>query len=292
MMALPLVVGVDGSDGSLLAIDWAVDEAQRQGLPLRLVYASLWERYEGALPAMGRERPSEQVMAENIVGTAAERVRRYDPGLTVDTDTVPAEAVSALLAEGRHATAVVTGSRGRGELKGALLGSVSLAVASRADCPVVVVRGEKSALSGSHERVLLGAGDPDTSGAAVRFAFREADVRGCELDVVRAWRCPAYENADEGAPSDDSEDQPERRASALIDTLVAEAAAEHPSVRLRKTTIEGPARKVLVHRTAAADLVVVGARHRSGHFGLQLGRVTHTLLQHAACPVAVVPQAT
>nr|WP_202492620.1 universal stress protein [Streptomyces sp. SID7813] len=291
-MALPLVVGVDGSDGSLLAIDWAVDEAQRQGLPLRLVYASLWERYEGALPAMGRERPSEQVMAENIVGTAAERVRRYDPGLTVDTDTVPAEAVSALLAEGRHATAVVTGSRGRGELKGALLGSVSLAVASRADCPVVVVRGEKSALSGSHERVLLGAGDPDTSGAAVRFAFREADVRGCELDVVRAWRCPAYENADEGAPSDDSEDQPERRASALIDTLVAEAAAEHPSVRLRKTTIEGPARKVLVHRTAAADLVVVGARHRSGHFGLQLGRVTHTLLQHAACPVAVVPQAT
>lgn len=118
MMALPLVVGVDGSDGSLLAIDWAVDEAQRQGLPLRLVYASLWERYEGALPAMGRERPSEQVMAENIVGTAAERVRRYDPGLTVDTDTVPAEAVSALLAEGRHATAVVTGSRGRGELKG------------------------------------------------------------------------------------------------------------------------------------------------------------------------------
>ncbi|MFE9268602.1 universal stress protein [Streptomyces anthocyanicus] len=292
MMALPLVVGVDGSDGSLLAIDWAVDEAQRRGLPLRLVYASLWERYEGALPAMGRERPSEQVMAENIVGTAAERVRRYDPGLMVDTDTVPAEAVSALLAEGRHATAVVTGSRGRGELKGALLGSVSLAVASRADCPVVVVRGEKSALSGSHERVLLGAGDPDTSGAAVRFAFREADVRGCELDVVRAWRCPAYENTDEGAPSDDSEDQPERRASALIDTLVAEAAAEHPSVRLRKTTIEGPARKVLVHRTAAADLVVVGARHRSGHFGLQLGRVTHTLLQHAACPVAVVPQAT
>ncbi|WP_435863805.1 universal stress protein [Streptomyces tendae] len=292
MMALPLVVGVDGSDGSLLAIDWAVDEAQRRGLSLRLVYASLWERYEGVLPTAGRERPSEQVMAENIVGTAAERVRRYDPSLTVDTDTVPAEAVSALLAEGRHATAVVTGSRGRGELKGALLGSVSLAVASRADCPVVVVRGEKSALSGSHARVLLGAGDPDTSGEAVRFAFREADVRGCELDVVRAWRCPAYENADDGAPREDSEYQHQQRASALIDTLVADVAAEYPSVRLRTRTVEGPARKVLVHQTAAADLVVVGARHRSGHFGLQLGRVTHTLLQHASCPVVVVPQLT
>jgi nucleotide-binding universal stress UspA family protein len=39
-MELPLVVGVDGSDSSLLAIDWAVDEAARLGLSLRLVYAT------------------------------------------------------------------------------------------------------------------------------------------------------------------------------------------------------------------------------------------------------------
>ncbi|WP_108933492.1 universal stress protein [Streptomyces ardesiacus] len=292
MMALPLVVGLDGSDGSLLAVDWAVDEALRRELPLRLVYASLWQRYEGALPAVGRERPSERVMAENIVGTAAERVRRHGSGLAVDTDTVPAEAVSALLAEGRRATAVVTGARGRGELRGALLGSVSLAVAARSDCPVVVVRGDKPALSGSHERVLLGAGEADTSGEAVRFAFQEAALRGCELYVVRAWRYPAYPNAADGTPGEDSALRHEERASALIDTLVAQAAADHPSVKLRKKTLEGPARKVLVHQTSAADLVVVGARRRSGHFGLQLGRVTHTLLQHAACPVVVVPQTT
>lgn len=45
-MELPLVVGVDGSDSSLAAVDWAVDEAARHGLPLRLLYGSLWERYE------------------------------------------------------------------------------------------------------------------------------------------------------------------------------------------------------------------------------------------------------
>lgn len=290
MMALPLVVGVDGSDGSLLAIDWAVDEALRRRLPLRLVYASLWERYEGVLPTVTRGRSAERVMAENFVGTAAERVRRYVPDLEVSTDTVPAEAVSALLAEGMHATAVVTGSRGRGELRGALLGSVSLAVAARSDCPVIVVRGDKSALSGSHERVLLGAGEPGTSREAVRFAFQEAETRGCELDVVRTWRCPEYESSDVGGPDADSEHQHQERASAMIDTLIAEAVASHPGVRLRRVTVEGPARKVLVARSAAADLVVVGARRRSGHFGLQLGRVTHTLLQHASCPVAVVPQ--
>ncbi|MFE9882980.1 universal stress protein [Streptomyces sp. NPDC005784] len=288
-MALPLVVGVDGSDGSLLAIDWAVDLATRGRLPLRLVHASLWERYEGALPTLSRERSSEQVLAEHIVASAAERVRRHHPDLEVFTETVPAEVVSTLLDEARNATAVITGSRGRGELKGTLLGSVSLAVAARADCPVIVVRGDKAALAGSHERILLGAGDPDTCREAVAFAFREAVVRGCELDVVRAWRCPAREAADDIASAEDPEHQHEKEAAALIENLVADASAAHPDVRLRRTTVEGAARKVLVHRSAAADLVVLGARRRSGRFGFQLGRVSHTLLHHAACPVAVVP---
>ncbi|MET9404998.1 universal stress protein [Streptomyces sp. NPDC002935] len=289
-MTLPLVVGVDGSDGSLLAIDWAVDEATRNGLPLRLVYASLWERYEGALPTMSRERTSEKVLAEHIVGSAAERVRRHNPDLKVSTEAVAAEAVSALLDEGKNAAALVTGSRGRGELKGTLLGSVGLAVAARASCPVIVVRGDKAALAGSHGRIMLGAGDPETGHEAVRFAFREAEARGCELDVVRAWRCPVRETAEDRASAEEPAHQHEQQASALLDTLVADAAAEHPDVRLRRTPIEGSARKVLVQRSAAADLVVLGARRRSGRFGLQLGRVSHTLLHHAACPVAVVPQ--
>ncbi|MFE0130693.1 universal stress protein, partial [Streptomyces sp. NPDC059037] len=38
-----------------------------------------------------------------------------------------------------------------------------------------------------------------------------------------------------------------------------------------------------------ADLLVVGARRRKGHVGMQLGPVNHAVLHHAACPVAVVP---
>jgi nucleotide-binding universal stress UspA family protein len=57
-----------------------------------------------------------------------------------------------------------------------------------------------------------------------------------------------------------------------------------------KRTAEGSARKVLLEASHGADLLVVGARRRPGHFGLQLGLVAHTVLHHAACPVAVVPQ--
>ncbi|MET9762443.1 universal stress protein [Streptomyces sp. NPDC006372] len=289
-MELPLVVGVDGSGGCLPAIDWAVDEAARHGLPLRLVHGSLWERYEGLAPKVGPGRPTSQVRADHIVASAAERAGRRNPDVKVSTDVHPADAADALLHEGNNATALITGSRGRGALTGLLLGSVGLAVAARAHCPVIVVRGDRAGLAGTHERIMLGAGEPDTSEEAARFAFREAEVRGCVLDVVRTWRRPAYPTAGPdtlaGVPARDHE----KEAGTELDELLRDALADHPGVRVRRTTVEGPAREVLVHRSAAADLVIVGARRRQGHFGLQLGTVAHTLLHHAQCPVAVVPQ--
>ncbi|MER5379863.1 universal stress protein [Streptomyces sp. NPDC002688] len=288
-MTLPLVTGIDGSDESLTAVDWAVDEAARHGFPLRLVHASRWERYERAVPSHSVSRPSERVFLENLVATAAERAGRRNPEVKVTTEIVPDDAVDALLREGDNASALVTGARGRGELKSLLLGSVGLAVAARASCPVIVVRGDKAGLAGAHERILLGAGEPVTGAEAVRFAFGEAEARGCALDVVRAWRRPAHESADDPALADEPARGQDERASDLLDALLRDAEADHPDVRVQRVMVEGPAHGVLVRRSAAADLVIVGARRRHGHLGLQLGRVSHTLLHHADCPVAVVP---
>lgn len=289
MTELPLVVGVDGSDSSLMAVDWATDEAARHGLPLRLVHASLWERYEGVLPPSSLERPSEQVMAQNIIETAAERARRRNPEVTVSGDVVPEDAASALLREEGNAYVLVTGSRGRTALEGLLLGSVSLAVASRAHGPVIVVRGDKAGLAGAHGRILLGAGQPGTTNEAVRFAFREAEARGCVLDVVRTWHRPARETLEHPAPAGKAVRDDEQWASELLDVLLGDAMTDHQNVRVRRSTVEGPAKSVLLKRSAAADLVVIGARRGQGHL-CHLGRVGHRLLHHANCPVAIVPQ--
>ncbi|MET7451949.1 universal stress protein [Streptomyces sp. NPDC005574] len=289
-MTLPLVVGVDGSEASLLAVDWAVDEAARHGLSLRLVYASLWERYEGATASTGPDRPFERALQENIVASAADRSERRDPDVKVSTDIIPEDAADALLHEGHHAHALVTGSRGRGGAKGLLLGSVGLTVAARAYCPVIVIRGDRAGVAGSHGRILLGAGEPVSSAAAVRFALREAEARGCVLDVVRAWRSPTLDGLHSPGHADLPVRRYEERASTVLDVLLRDAMDDHPDVRVRQVTVEGPAHNRLVQRSAAADLVIVGARRRHGQLGLQLGRVSHTLLHHAACPVAVVPQ--
>ncbi|MGY0065662.1 universal stress protein [Streptomyces sp. QTS137] len=289
-MEPPLVTGVDGSDCSLQAVDWAVDEAARLGVPVRLIHASLWERYEGTRPSLRTDRPAEQVMAQHIIASSLERARLRDPEVKVSGDVLPDDAVSALLQAGREAFALVTGSRGRGEMAGLLLGSVSLTVAARALCPVLVVRGSERSRQGLFGRVVVGVGDSTTGSGAVRFAFREAEARGCALDAVRAWRRPAHEHVDHPLLADDAAGAREERASANLTDALHEGVRDHPRVEVRRRPVEGPAHRVLLDAAAEADLVVVGAVRRRGHFGLQLGRTAHALLHHSECPVAVVPQ--
>ncbi|MFJ4205711.1 universal stress protein [Streptomyces sviceus] len=295
-MELPLVVGVDGSESSLLAVDWAVDEAARHGRPLRLVHASLWERYERARPAFSTDRPAGEVMAQNIVASCAERARLRNPEVKVSADVVAADAVSTLLRAGSEAFALVTGVHGRGEVAGLLLGSVSLTVAARAMCPVIVVRGDERNLRGSLGRVVVGVGDATEGAGAVRFAAREAEARACALTAVRAWRSPVHEpgsSPTEPGPGDlglaADAAAPEEQVSATLDHALREVVREHPEVDVTRSVVEGPAHRVLLEASADADLIVVGAQRRHGHSGLQLGSVAHALLHHSACPVAVVP---
>ncbi|WP_406357899.1 universal stress protein [Streptomyces sp. NBC_00658] len=290
-MELPLVVGVDGSEPGMRAVDWAADEAALRGVPLRLVYASLWERYEGAALAPDLGRSSEQVMADKIVEAAAKRAHRRQTDVKISTEVLPEEPVPALLREGRNACALVMGSHGRSGIAELLLGSVSLAVAARAHCPVVVLRGshDNQARPGIDQRIVLGVGEEPADSAVVRFAFEEAADHYATLHAVRAWRYPAHETIEHPLLAGEPARHHEQRAAEILEAALRDAARDHPSVQVRRRTVEGPARKVLLEASATADLLVVGAR-RHGHSGLQLGRVAHAVLHHSACPVAVVPQ--
>ncbi|MFJ5548893.1 universal stress protein [Streptomyces sp. NPDC093225] len=283
-MEHPLTVGVDGSDSSLQAVDWAVDEAARRGLPLRLVHASLWERYEGVGPPSDPDRPVDELMAEHIVAACTERVRQRAPEMTVSGDVLPDDAVSALLRAGDESSALVIGSRGRGEIAGMLLGSVGLAVAAGAACPVVVVRGAEPNRSGVFGRVVVGVGDdPAGEADAVRFALRAAEVRGCALEAVRVRR--GHDHVAEQPRAASSPGAHEELAPTGLTDALREAMGQHPGVEVRTRPVEGAAHRALLDASADADLVVVGARRRHGH----LGRVTHALLHRSRCPVAVVP---
>ncbi|MFF5570137.1 universal stress protein [Streptomyces luteogriseus] len=291
-MDLPVIVGVDGSESSLQAVDWAADEAALRGVPLHLVYASLWERYEQTVfpTAPGR---TEQLLNDVLVVAAAKRARQRVPGTEVTTEVVPEGPVPVLRRAARKASVLVIGSRGRGGAVELLSGSVCLSVAGRADGVVVVVRGDHDNRSGPlsrGRRVVVGVPDEPADSAAVRFAFREAARRCVPLEAVWAWDVPAEEATDHapftGAPARVHR----RRAVEALESGLRAPTEERPGVEVCRRVVEGPARAALLGASADAALLVVGARHPHGRFGPQIGRVTHAVLHHAACPVAVVPE--
>ncbi|MFI2200481.1 universal stress protein [Streptomyces sp. NPDC020192] len=289
MTDLPIVVGVDGSEPSLRAVDWAADEAGLRGAPLRLVYASLWDRYEGALIAQELGKPVEEVMARDVVGTARERAERRRPGVEVTTDVLPEEPEYGLVRESRTARAVVLGCRGRSGITEALLGSVGVTVAGHAHCPVIVLRGshDNQARTGTRGRIVLGVAEKPAGTAAVRFATEEAVLRGVPLEAVRAWRRPAHAAPGHPLLAGEPAHLHEQEAAVAAEEALRDAPG---GLEVHCRTVEGHARDALIAASCEADLLVVGARRRHGHFGLQLGRVAHGVLHHAACPVAVVPE--
>ncbi|MFD5854783.1 universal stress protein [Streptomyces chartreusis] len=282
-MDLPIVVGVDGSEPSLRAVDWAADEAALRGLPLRLVYASLWERYEGDALAHELGRQSQQVRAQDIVTAAARRAHRRRADVKVLTDSLPEEPEYALVRESRTAALLVTGTRGRGGMAEALLGSVSLTVAGHAHCPMVIVRGSHDNAVRPGGRIVVGVGE----GAPVRFAFEEARLRGASVEAVRAWRSPAHETTDHPLLAGEPARLHEQEAAQALEKALRGTPAD---VEVHRRVVEGHARTVLADASRDADLLIVGARRRPQHFGLQLGRVAHGVLHHSVCPVAVVPE--
>ncbi|MGW2183200.1 universal stress protein [Streptomyces sp. NPDC001732] len=288
-MQLPVVVGVDGSEGSLRALDWAAAEAARSRLPLRVVHASLWERYEGMRPTFDTGRPAEQILAEHLVASAQERVHRLRAEVKVIADVQPEDASDALVRESHEAALVVLGSRGRGRIAGMLLGSVSLAVAGRSHCPVVVIPATAPGVRPEPGRVVVGIGDAPGPSAAARFALSRAASRHGELIAVRAWRCPAHETADHPLLVSSPASAHRQQAENHLEDVLAVLERTGPDAAVRRSVVQGPVHQVLIEEAAEAELLVVGARRTGRHRGPHLGPVNHAVLHYASCPVAVVP---
>nr|WP_303714267.1 universal stress protein [Kutzneria buriramensis]WKX14020.1 universal stress protein [Kutzneria buriramensis] len=272
-VTIPLVVGIDGSAASLDAVDWAADEAARHGVPLHLLHAA----------ARDHE-------ASDVIDSASERVRACAPTVRLSSEVLHEDATAALVDKGRNAFALVLGSRGFGDLAGMLLGSVSLAVAARADCPVVVVRGAAEHRDARFGSVVVGVEEGEGSGTAVQFAFREAHVRHCRLVAVHAWSAPLGAFTAPQAPSWYALEAHRRPPAQVLDDALRGASERYRDAPVSRRVIEGPARQALLEAASEADLLVVGARRRQGHLGLQLGLINHAVLHHAPCPIAVVPR--
>lgn len=285
MTVNPIVVAIDGSAEALRAVGWAVSEAVLRDAPLRIVSAAaLPPRMAPRTDAHGPSTVAEVVTADRdrALATAAERATAIAPDLPVSTDGLSGSVALAVTDSGAGASMLVVGSRGAGAFAAMVLGSVSRYAATRAACPVVVVRDDSAA---SHQgQVVVGVRGAEDCDEALTFAFEEAALHNASLLAVHAWQAhdpDLLPNEDPGPGPHDGQ----AGAARQLESLLAGWQEKYPGVAVSQEVVHGHPGRALAGLSARAGLVVLGRHHpQPGP-----GRVIHAVLNHAHCPVATVP---
>lgn len=278
-----VLVGVDGSEASLRAVEWAAAESAARLVDLTVCCVASEGPLEKALvwePDFTRER------ADHVVAEAVARAGRAAAGGSVTGEVAIGSISQQLLARAPGYALLVVGSRGLGAFTGLLVGSVSEQVAEHASCPVVVVRGETA---NRRLPVLLGVDGSAANESAIEFAFVTADRNRVPLVALTAMT-PVYIAPPIGSPAMSVPDPHELRdvaASRLADAL-RPWAEKYPAVAVEQRPVVGRAASELIQLTASCSVLVVGSRGHGQLAGLLLGSISRHVLRHSSCPVAVV----
>ncbi|MEU8801098.1 universal stress protein [Spirillospora sp. NPDC048819] len=276
-----VVAGYDGSQNGIRALDWAVGEAQSRGLPLTVIHA--WEAFIGSPVAM--PVVDLRAVAQETLDGGVEHVRKQAPDLPVRGVLECGRPAAELIEAGQSAALLVLGPRGLGGFAGMVLGSVSAQVVAHAQCPVVIARGDPGRRPEVEPgRVVVGVDGSPASRAALAMAFAEAELHDSSVHAVAAWESVPVK----GLPPLADEAGIRKAARERLDQLMLPMRELHPGVEVRAEVVLGPPRGVLLDASQGARLLVVGSRGLGGFRGLLLGSVSHALVQHATCPVAVV----
>ncbi|TDC32784.1 universal stress protein [Micromonospora sp. KC213] len=281
-----IVVGVDGSEPALRAVRLAAVEADLRRRPLRVVHAFIWPllRVPVGPPTAGPPGSGLRQQAEDVVARAVAEAEATRPGLRTTGEIIDGEASAVLLGETPTAAMIVLGDRGLGGFTALLVGSVAVQVATYADCPVLVARGEER----TDGPVVVGVDGSPPSRSAVDFAAEEAASRGTALHAVHAYRYPTPARPGDIQPLVYDQDALRDEEQRVLTESLAGIAQRHPDLPVTRETVRDRPVPTLVEASRRAALVVVGGRGRGALTGLLLGSVSHGLLHHSACPVAVV----
>ena len=138
-----IVVGVDGSDCSEIALRWAADEAEYRAATL--VVVTTWTALPPPIvyPYAGfhdRDPGDPREAAMSALGETVRRMLQDSPNLSAELLAIPGDAAQVLVEQSQDADLVVVGARGTGGVSDWLLGSVSHNVAQHSHCSVAVIR--------------------------------------------------------------------------------------------------------------------------------------------------------
>lgn len=272
-----IVVGVDGSDSSDRALQWAIEQARVQNRDITLVNSfslaqSVWLAQAGV--DFGGVVAALREDAHRIIKLAREDVETSVPDVEVREVVVAHDIRQTLVELSREAAMIVLGSRGRGPVRSLLLGSVGAAVIRHAHCPVVIHRPLQEGIGRRHG-VLVGIDGTEFSQPALEFAFQQASWLGQPLTVLHCyWPNPLLSDAEQ---------------QRVVAETIAGMQERYPDVAVSAEVEKGSPESRLVVLGDRMELVVVGAHAGGLASQILLGSVAASVVENARTTVAVVP---
>lgn len=284
----PIVVGVDGSDSALRAVQWAAAVAQKTESPLHIVHT---RPYSGHNPSdtvaaiRAADAAALEASGSTAVLAAAEDALRTDYGdLTVTTDYVPVPADEALVELSRKAKLIVLGSDSVSVGAAILVGSTTVTVAAHSACPMVAWRGDVTRLT--DQPIVLGVDGDEGSQVAIATAFELADRFGVGIVAVHAWstrRSPG----DVTLPFMVDWAAVEAQQREHLSATIAPMTTLYPHVGVTYIVESGKPSHAILRQLSDAQLVVVGSRGRGVLSGALLGSTGLNLLHHSPVPTVI-----
>lgn len=131
-------------------------------------------------------------------------------------------------------------------------------------------------------RIVVGVDGSAESAAALRWACREARLRGAEVHAVHAWEAPCHNMASYASPA-------RGRADNDFELLWQAVMPDRfPGVQVRTEVVMGLAARVLLERSEGADMLVLGTAGDARGTARSAGPVIRACLRRALCPVVVI----
>lgn len=284
-----VIVGVDGSEGSIEALRWAAHEAARRGVSLHVMTcAQLPVTVEAGMVGGGSFAGTSMDAVvdeqERVNQRAVDLARSFGLDVEVTGETVLGAPGYALVSASHADDIVVTGATSHPGRMSDLLGSVATVVTHRAKGAAVVVHGT-CPKDQSLRRIVVGVDGSSSSDEALLWAAEEAIRSSAELVLVHGW---TYPYAGTKSAASEPRDEMRRDAMRVLEAGTLRAAQVAPSVSTQAIISEEAPAKAILDAAVGSDLVVVGSRGRGGFASLVLGSVSRTVLQHSPCPVAVI----
>ena len=290
-----VLVGIDGSECSMRALDWAASKTATFGPVTALLAFSREPQIDGPTGS-GLSGDLARLLRDEAT-VLLDRSLAHHPELRDRARVVEGRAGPCLIEASADFDLLVVGSRGRSTLTETLLGSIGSYCVKRARIPVAVVT-DQTDISSTIDEIVVGVDGSANSLAALRWAVDHVTPGG-RIRAVDCGPSPSHvldPTESEAVTADHLWEAIGRvvEVDGAGEGAAGEGAAGEGAEASAATIIEpwieqGDARQVLGRLGREADLLVVGARGRQGLRHLVLGSVATALLHHPTATTVVVP---